>query len=97
MPTDKQRSRSARKGVLTKETTKLELIIEEQNFDNIIAEREKYKQLYRNFYRAHEEYHDTIIIESEIDASECYLEDVQKTYTVNLRKLNDAIDKLDGD
>ena len=93
MPTDKQRSRSARKGLITKETTQLELIITERNYEDMLAEREIYKELYKKFRKAHDEYHDTLDEETDIESSECYLMDVQKKYTLNLRKLNAAIDE----
>ena len=97
MSTDKQRSRSARKGLITKETTQLDLIITECNYEDMVAEREIYKDLYKKFRKAHDEYHDTLSEESHIESSECYLEDVQKKYTLNLRKLNAAIDEERAD
>ena len=49
MATEHQKSRSARKGLLTKEFNNIERIIEERDPHEIVAERMKLKDLYRKF------------------------------------------------
>ena len=70
MVTPQQRTMSARKGLLTKESTYVDMVIEERNYDDMVAERDKLKDLYQRFYLAHEEHHSTLIEESDIVSSE---------------------------
>ena len=53
MATENQKSRSARKGLLTNEFNNVEIIIEESDPDEIGAERVKLKDLYMKFKQAH--------------------------------------------
>ena len=52
--------------------------------------------IYQQFYLAHEEHHSTLIEESDIVSSEYYLQNVQKMYTLNLKKLNGAMDLIEA-
>ena len=56
MATPQQRTMSAIKGLLTKESTYVDMVIEERNYDAMVAERDKLKDLYQRFYLAHEEH-----------------------------------------
>ena len=83
---------SARKGLLTKESTYVDMDIEERNYDDMVAERDKLKDLYQRFYLLHEDHHGTLIEEGLED----YLQNVQTTYTLNLKKLNGAMDLIEA-
>ena len=96
MTTEHQKSRSARKRVLTKEFNNIERIIEERDPDEIVAERVKLKHLYRKFKQAHDLYHDPLTDTDEISTSENYYLDVSNVYTMYLRKLNAAIDLMES-
>ena len=96
MATPQQRTMSARKGLLTKESTYVDMVIEERNYEDMVAERDKLKDLYQRFYLAHEEHHGTLIEESDIVSSEDYLQNVQTMYTLNLKKLNGAMDLIEA-
>ena len=96
MATPQQRTMSTRKGLLTKESTYVDMVIEERNYDDMVAERDKLKDIYQRFYLAHEEHHGTLIEESDIVSSEDYLQSVQKMYTLNLKKLNVAMDLIEA-
>ena len=73
MVTEHQKSRSARKGWLTKEFNNIERIIEESDPDEIVAERVKLKDLYRKFKQVHDLYHDLLTDTDEISSSENYI------------------------
>ena len=96
MATEHQKSRSARKGLLTKEFNNIERIIEESDPDEIVAERVKLKDLYRKFKQVHDLYHDLLTDTDEISSSENYYLDVSNVYTIYLRKLNAAIDFMES-
>ena len=96
MATPQQRTMSTRKGLLTKESTYVDMVIEERNYNDMVAERDKLKDIYQRFYLAHEEHHGTLIEESDIVSSEDYLQSVQKMYTLNLKKLNVAMDLIEA-
>ena len=96
MATEHQKSRSARKGLLTKEFNNIEIIIEERDPDEIVAERVKLKDLYKKFKQAHDLYHDPLTDTDEISSSENYYLDVSNVYTIYLRKLNAVIDLMES-
>ena len=96
MATPQQRTMSARKGLLTKESTYVDMVIGERNYNDMVAERDKLKDLYQRFHLAHEEHHSTLIEESDIVSSEDYLQNVQTMYTLNLKKLNGAMDLIEA-
>ena len=81
MGTDKERSRSARKCVLTRETVLVGQIIEERDCDVILDERTKLKSLFMKFQGSHDYFHNTLTDDDEIAHSESYFVAVSEFYT----------------
>ena len=96
MATPQRKAMSARKGLLTKESTYVDMVIEERNYDDMVAERDNPRIYTNSFYLAHEEHHSTLIEESDIVSSEDYLKNEQNMYTLNLKKLDGAMDLIDA-
>ena len=70
-------ARSACKEELSKSYGDLDVLIAEDDFDEIITEREWTKTLYIKFRDSHVEYHETLQEESVINTSDDYFRDIQ--------------------
>ena len=77
---DLKKSRSARKGTLTKAYGDLSVLIAEDDYDGVVSQRQKMKALYLKFLESHTDYHDTLEDESDIKTSDEYLCNVQTLY-----------------
>ena len=77
---DLMNARSACKEELSKSYGDLDVLIAEDDFDEIITQREWMKTLYIKFRDSHVEYHETLQEESVINTSDAYFRDIQTLY-----------------
>ena len=63
---DLKKSRSARKGALTRAYGDIIVLIAEEDYDAVVSERLRLKTLYLRFREAHFSYHETLDDEDEI-------------------------------
>ena len=92
-------ARSSCKEELSKSYGDLDVLVAEDDFDEIITQREWMKTLYVKFRDSHVEYHETLQEESVINTSYAYFRDIQTLYAgmrlgfgKNSGKFNVAID-----
>ena len=83
--------RSAISITLTKAYGDIGVLIAEDDHDAVVSEREHLKTIYRRFQKAHAEYHDTLLDESEIQASDAYFNDVQQLYASHQTTVKTAL------
>ena len=83
--------RSAISITLTKAYGDIGVLIAEDDHDAVVSEREHLKTMYRRFQKAHAEYHDTLLDESEIQASDAYFNDVQQLYASHQTTVKTAL------
>ena len=86
--------RSASSSALTKAYGDIGVLIAEDDHDAVVSEREHLKTMYRRFQRAHIEYHDTLLGESEIQASDAYFNDVQQLYASHQTTVKTALNRM---
>ena len=84
---DLMNARSACKEELSKSYGDLDVLVAEDDFDEIITQREWMKTLYVKFRDSHVEYHETLQEESVINTSDAYFRDIQTLY---VKKQNTA-------
>ena len=77
---DLMNARSACKEELSKSYGDLDVLVAEDDFDEIITQREWMKTLYVKFRDSHVEYHETLQEESVINTSDAYFRDIQTLY-----------------
>ena len=77
---DLMNARSACKEELSKSYGDLDVLVAEDDFDEIITQREWMKTLYVKFRDSHVEYHETLHEESVINTSDAYFRDIQTLY-----------------
>ena len=77
---DLKKSRSARKGTLTRAYGDLSVLVAEDDYDGVVSQRQKMKALYQKFLESHTVYHETLEGEDDIKASDEYLCNVQTLY-----------------
>ena len=83
--------RSAISSTLTKAYGDIGVLIAEDDHDAVVSEREHLKTMYRRFQKAHAQYHDTLLDESEIQASDAYFNDVQQLYASHQTTVKTAL------
>ena len=83
--------RSAISISFTKAYGDIGVLIAEDDHDAVVSEREHLKTMYRRFQKAHAEYHDTLLDESEIQASDVYFNDVQQLYASHQTTVKTAL------
>ena len=77
---DLMNARSACKEELSKSYGDLDVLVAEDDFDEIITQREWMKTLYVKFRDSHVEYHETLQEETVINTSDAYFRDIQTLY-----------------
>ena len=77
---DLMNARSACKEELSKSYGDLDVLVAEDDFDEIITQREWMKTLYVKFRDSHVEYHETLQEESVINTSDAFFRDIQTLY-----------------
>ena len=85
MSEDSKAQRKARKSALTREINATERYMAEDNIPETRQRLENVKQKFIEFEKAHEKYHDELTEEADIDVSDDYFYDVQKTYISALK------------
>ena len=73
---DLMKSRSERKDELTRAYGNLIVVMSEDDYDAVMSERQRLKELYLKFRDAHYEYHETLDDEAEIQLSDVYFLEV---------------------
>ena len=92
--TDLKKSRSLSNEELSKSYGDLEVLIAEDDYDEIISQRKWMKTLYVQFRDAHVEYHETLLNEVDISASNAYFRDTQKLYATQQNAAKAALNEV---
>ena len=87
MSQEQKAARKARKSALTREINAVERFIAENDFDEVKRRAGKIKLKFTEFERVHDEYHDSLDDETEIDDSEQYFYDTQNNYVASLKSI----------
>ena len=91
---DLKKSRSLSNEELSKSYGDLEVLIAEDDYDEIISQRKWMKTLYVQFRDAHVEYHETLLNEVDISASNAYFRDAQKLYATQQNAAKAALNEV---
>ena len=91
-----ERRRCNKKEILEVEYIDADILIRRGVYNDIMEKKIELKSLYRIFYAAHLEHHETLTEDVDMDDSDEYLMNVQRQYTVCLRRLNVKSDLLEA-
>ena len=76
--------RRQRKGVVTRHLGTLERLIAEEDVDGVRSRLESVIHSFVDFKQTHVSYHDTLVNEEEIQASDTWFSDMQTTYVASV-------------
>ena len=88
------KSRSERKDELTRAYGNLIVVMSEDDYDAVMSERQRLKELYLKFRDAHHEYHETLDDEAEIQLSDVYFLEVQNLYAAQQNAAKAALNDM---
>ena len=77
--------RRQRKGVVTRHLGTLERLIAEEDVDGVQSRLESAIHSFAEFEETHVSYHDTLVNEDDIQASDTWFSDMQTTYVTSVK------------
>ena len=72
----------------------LSVSVAEDDLDGVVSERERMKTLYRSFRETHNNHHNTLKEDADIQASDTYFMDVQKQYAAQQMSAKAALNDM---